>query len=526
MARTVRVLPLLALLLAPLPAAAWKCPARGGREWREARSEHFRLVTDASSGKAKDLLGELETLHLAVRSALFRSPPPLPGVLQVIAFKDVEDFRTFASPGAVAYYTEVDGDPTVVMTASLGPYARNIIAHELTHHLLGRVFARQPLWFAEGVASFLETIGGQGEFTEDDFASRNFLAPGTFIVGTVPRHRLSWLQPWTGGLHEVLVAKGLLPGVRDYSLAWSLTYFLVQTHPREFGDLQGRLARGQDPGAAWLEVFPQWNPSVPEHMQALDDAVGKYLASGRFASRRLEVPKQEPQVAERVLASPEVHTVRLALSRRGLSPEQATASFAAERDEALAEDPGHVLALRSLATATPADGPALAAKATGKHPEDPRAWRLAGDHAAEPGARESAYRKAVELAPDDDGALNQLAWFLVTSEREGEALPIARKAAALGPGDSAILDTYAAALQALGMCGEALQVQRRAVDVLPERLGAEGRKAYLARLDALEGTCGSKRAASAGQTAPPPASPPAPAATAAPAAGGPAPASP
>jgi tetratricopeptide (TPR) repeat protein len=509
---------LLTLAVLTLPHAAhaggWKCPARGGREWREVRSEHFRLVTDASSGKAKELVVELESLHLAVRSSLFRTPPPLPGVVQVVAFKDDDDFSVFAPEDADAYYLQVDGDPTVVMTTTFGPYTRIIVAHELTHHLLGRVFARQPRWFAEGLASYLETIGGAGEFTEEDFAKRSFLAPGTYVVGAVPKHRYARVHPWTGGLGEVLAAKGQLADTRAYGLAWSLVFYLIQTRPKEFGDLQGRFARGQDPDAAWLEVFPQWNPGIPDHMAALDDEVGSFLARGRIGTRQLQITKPEPRLDERPLSPGGVHAVRLALPRLGLAEAKALETFRAERDEALSEDPGHVFALRSLAGEKGADGPALAVKATTAHPESGRAWRFAGAVARKPEEREAAYRKAVELEPDDEVALNDLAWHLVQTEREGEALPLARKACSLAPWSSAALDTLAAALQGLGQCPDALQTQRRAVDLLPERLNAEGRKPYLERLSALEASCGPRKAtatAPAGSATPVPAATPDPA---------------
>ena len=132
-------------------------------------------------------------------------------------------------------------------------------------------------------------------------------------------------------------------------------------------------------------------------------------------------------------------------------------------------------------------------KALEAHPGNERAWLLAASFAASAEDAEKALRRAVELAPDDDRSLNELAWFLVEAEREGEALPHARKAVFLAPWNPSILDTYAAALQGLGQCREALALEQRAVDVLSERASDEDRKPFLDRLAALQAACGPKK---------------------------------
>ncbi|MFT3914572.1 MAG: DUF1570 domain-containing protein [Anaeromyxobacteraceae bacterium] len=474
----------LAVLLAtsvPARAAAgdWKCSAKGGREWRELSTEHFRVATDLSSGAAKDLAVELETMHAAVRGALFRTPPPMPGLVRVVAFRSEEDYRAFAPDEVDAYFAISDGRPTVVMHGEFAEYTRIVVAHELGHQLLARVFPRQPRWFSEGLACYLETVGLNGP-------------DATPTVGGVPPHRHRTVYPYHGGIGEVLRARDGLADHRQYGLAWALVHYLIQARGAEFGQFQARLGKGEDPAAAWLAVFPKWDPASEAGMEDLDREVGHHVAGGRFAYRTVTLQKDHA-VSERPLPPAEVHALRARLPAIGAARSEGRA--AAEFKEALAEDPVQLEGLRFLAEARGADGKALARKAVEAHPGSERAWLLAARFADDAAATEKALRRAVELAPDDVESLVELAWFLVRAEREGEALPHARKAAFLAPWSAPVLDTYAGALQGLGQCPEALATERRAVDVLSEHASMEERMPYYERLSALVTSCGPKPAA-------------------------------
>ena len=483
-----------ALLLALVPAIAaasddFECEARGGRPWREISSEHFRVYTDLRSGAAKELAEELETMHHAVQYSYFTPAPRMPGLVRVIAFDDDDEFEKFAPKGAAAYYSPgpIDG-PIVVMRSHFAEETRHVVAHELTHHMMAGILARQPSWFAEGFACYMETVGESG--------------PGTPpTVGSMPKHRYRAVYPYLGGVANVLRARGLLSSdaetsSKQYGTAWALVHFLINTRQKEFVDLMGRFQRGQDPGAAWLEVFPQWNPGDARAIADLDEQLGKYLAHGRFGSSTIQLEKDHA-VTERPMSASQVHDLRLSIQRRVESAADLQKLVSAEVAEALAEDPANVGALRVRAASGKAEAPALAELAVKGHPEDYRAWLFHGNVSRDPAVREADFRKAVELAPDSERALNELAWLLVTTEREGEALPLAKKAALLAPWSAPTLDTLSAALEGLGRCADALFIQRRAVDVLPERAGADTRKRYNDRVDALAAKCGSAAAAPA-----------------------------
>lgn len=470
--------PLVLWLLAPGPAraGAFECPDAGGPAWREVRTAHFVVRTDLSSGKAKDLAEELERVHEAVRYGLFRTPPDT-GVIQVVALADEEEYKLFAPQGASAFYTQANlSGPTIVLHGGGADLMRIIVAHEITHHVTARAFLRRPLWFNEGLACVMESVA----------------TVGTPTLGGVPRHRLREVYPYFGEVARVLRAREYLETSRDYAVAWALVHYLMNKRPREFGQLQQRLAQGQEPAAAWREVFPQWDPASDEAMAALDKEIGAHVSRGNFAYRDIELPPAAPP-SERSMTAAQAHDVRLSLPWRNRGDKVEAARLQAEVEEALRHDPGSVPALALLGEHKPADRVALAERATAAHPEDSRAWLLLGG-ALPPEAkerREAALRKAVQVDPSSALALNDLAWHLLATGRADEALPLARKAVQLSPGSAPILDTVAGVAEARGDCAVALQIERRAIDLLPEGLSEKGRAPYRERLSRLEKACGS-----------------------------------
>jgi tetratricopeptide (TPR) repeat protein len=479
-----RVRPLLALVLlagaSPSMAGGFTCPDRGGPAWREVRTTHVVLLTDLSSGDAQALAREVERVYVAVRGALFKSPPPTTGTVRAVALRNPTEFDLFAPKEVAAFFRSQTGaGPTIVLPGQFLEAQRYILAHELTHQVAAGLFARQPWWFAEGLASFMETVGASG--------------PGsTPTIGGVPLQRYRSAMPYHGGLGPVVEGKAPREA-RQYGLAWALVHYLVHRMPAELGQIQARLARGQDPAVAWREVFPQWDPATPAGAKALDEEVGRYIGTMKKVTvRGLALPPEEP-VTERPLSAADAHAIRLSLLpwfNRGEKLERGVVR--AEVDEALTHDPGQVQALAVLAGLEPARALEYAERAVAAHPEDARAWlRLAGrlpETAAE--RRLEALQKAVALDPSNAEALNSDAWTLLGAGRSGEALPLARAAVTREPWNPAYLDTLSGVLQDLGQCPAALGLERRAVDLLSETPSQEARKPFFDRIAELEKQCG------------------------------------
>jgi len=79
-------------------------------------------------------------------------------------------------------------------------------------------------------------------------------------------------------------------------------------------------------------------------------------------------------------------------------------------------------------------------------------------------AAESAYRKVLQLRPDDPASLNNLASVMVAKKAPG-ALALAEKANKLAPDVPAFLDTWASALAFEGQMDKAVEQQRKAADL-------------------------------------------------------------
>lgn len=482
----------LAVALASLSGCAgvekFRCPEQGGPAWRELRTEHVVLQTDLPSSKAKELAGELERMFVVVRSGLFRNPPPAPGLLRTVAFASEREFKRFAPANAGAYYrrSELSG-PVVVMPGTLGDAQRIVIAHELTHHLTAQIFARQPPWFSEGLASFMESMGTRGSPT----------------LGGAPEHR-SWLASAHHGRRiraaDVLTASSFEGDAvhAAYAESWALVHFLVNREPERFRELQVRFTRGQDPGAAWREVFPEWDPAVEDGARALDEALDQYLNHrGRYTSRPVRLPPAS-RVTDRPMTGAEVHAARFSLLWLAPRIRVEDTELRAEVEHALAHDPGHVEALALLAGAAPnEEALRLMELATAAHPEDARAWLTLA--AVIPAGQEERRLEALRRAVAADGAsaqaANALAWMLLATGRSGEGLPHARRAMAMEPWNAVVIVTLSVVLEDLGQCPEALALQRRAVDVLSDDADATLRAALAERSARLEAACGRATAA-------------------------------
>ncbi|WP_041453690.1 DUF1570 domain-containing protein [Anaeromyxobacter dehalogenans] len=492
--------PVLAIGVAALSGCAgvgqFRCPEQGGPDWHELRTEHVVLQTDLPSWKAKELAGELERTFVVVRTGLFRNPPPAPGLLRVVAFASESEFERFAPMGAGAYYHRPPFfAPVVVMPGTLGDAQRTVIAHELTHHLTAQLFARQPPWFREGLASFMESMGTEG-------------SPS---LGGAPEH-WSWVASAYHGRSiraaDVLTASAFGDGsgmAVAYAESWALVHFLVNREPERFGALQVRFARGQDPAAAWREVFPEWDPTAADGARALDEALDRYLNHhGTYASRPVRLPPA-PRVTDRPMTAAEAHAARLSLLWFEPRVRYDAPWLRAEVEHALTHDPGHVDALAlHAAAAGPEEALRLMERATAAHPEDARAWLVLAA-LLPPGQEErrlEALQRAVAADDASAAALRVSAQFLLGAGRSGEALPLARRAVAMEPWNIGALVTLSSVLEDLGQCPEALALQRRAVDVFPDGGDAAAWASLVQRRTRLESACGQSPRAPAPATAP------------------------
>jgi hypothetical protein len=474
----------------------------GGAAWRRLQTEHVDLITDLPEADALTAATGLERTREALLRAAWSklSSTRQTARLRVVALASGLDFERYFGRDLDGFHTGLNGD-TIVLWGTPKHWERrervtdvsttSTFRHELVHHLAAGIYGRQPRWFAEGLAQFLETISIRDDGTKAALGLPNFAASrryrATRALGV--NDALAWGRPLAGE-NEVEVS-GL------YGLSWMMIAWMFNTQRDAFDAYQAALARGEDPARAWAASFGSWK------LEDMDKALYQYALHGDVTVYNVDLAPADVKPTVAPLGAADVHALRaqLALLAAGMKKGRDRAfDEEAEREiaEALALEPGHVAALRlsheSRHPLSDAETLARVREQTRRRPDDGEAWLFLGSRlrrAADAAEREDALRKAVTLLPSQATADNALAWFLVQSGRGEEALPLATRASLRAPWNPAILDTYAASLFAVGRCPDALLVQARAVENLPEPTkGSAPARPYLDALHRYRQACG------------------------------------
>jgi len=452
----------LAVLSHALAAGAFRCSARGGDPWREYRSAHFVVLSDVPGRRAGELVRALERTHALIVQALVGEQAEIPGRVRALVVEDPALFRSLAGSRELrGYYlvSEPLGEPTVVLPSSTLDDGAETVAHELAHRISRFLYPRQPTWFAEGLAEFVETVALPSEPGHPGhWAGLSTEESQRGLRGSAPvpaRELLAWRHSRDD------------PGGRRHFYSWVLYHWLWNARSRQFTSYQGMLARAEDPALAWRTAFPEYDPAGPGALSALDRELGHYLRTGRFLAYEVKLPPGEAPFTEAPVAPADVHLalVAAALPGQGLAAE---ADARAEVGEALREDPLEPEALFREAGWERRSAAADLVRAAAARPRDWRAALLAG-RALEgaPGA-EAQLRSAVLLNPDSAYAADALARVLAKGGRRVEALHFANRAVDLAPWCAACVHTLAVVAADLGRCREALLLERRAADLAGE----------------------------------------------------------
>jgi hypothetical protein len=469
-------------------------PKADASRWRRVQTEHFVVSSDLRDPDFSDAVLAIERSYVALQRAgwkdmAIRSTERTP----VVVLADGLEWEHYTGKYVAAFFTN-EGRPTVFLQGRPETWewkqrradaTSSPLRHELAHRLAASVYGRQPRWFAEGLAQFLETIVVSEDGKTVTLGRINPVAIEEF------KHRS------TIGVADVLAWKGANDDSSWalYGVSWMLFHWLYNTHGDAFAAFQVALAKGGDPDKAWKTSFPDLTPT------AIDDALVEYSRHGEFHEVVVDLPPVAVATRTLPITEADVHAIHAQLARAGGRKvgdraEALGAESAQEIEKALALEPGNALAWRlDQRKRSPAERLAMLKKQVEVRPDDGEAWLLLGDalyldDTGDLDAAEAAYRKALRLLPGDDDAYNELAWLLASHGRAEEAQALAAKAAILAPWNPLVLDTYATVLFELHRCADALRIEQRAVDMLGE-FGASGTKADALRrtLAKFQGAC-------------------------------------
>ena len=213
-----------AATLAVAAALAAFQPVHAGiedHEWCRTETEHFDLVTDLDLRRTAELFYSLDRFRVAASALLPGLPPDHPAPLKILVFKNARDF------GLTFRFPNIAGSMRPTLNPSLlafgpdrdGRYLHAIAFHEYTHYLLrSRATVNLPVWYEEGLASYLATLDmdpdnvvtvGRGPSALLRFVVKQPELPLAEVVAE--RFRLDWRR------HDLS---------NVYTIAWGIVRFL------------------------------------------------------------------------------------------------------------------------------------------------------------------------------------------------------------------------------------------------------------------------------------------------------------
>ncbi|MYD98211.1 MAG: hypothetical protein F4X98_12630 [Gammaproteobacteria bacterium] len=335
------------------------------RDWCLTSTAHFDLVSDLPQDEALALLGSLDRFRSAASALLPGSIATDLPPLKLLVFARSRDFGTTFNSTVLAGFARSSLSQSLLASGPdrEGRHLHRNVFHEYTHYLLrSRAALNLPIWYEEGLASYLSTLSVDGT--------------GMVVVGRVPYRyvRGAILSPGVS-IMDVVGERFVLEADHHevsnvYGVAWALVRFLHHAKAPDgtrYADRLGAMLSAIDEGMSSVEAM--------RSIMGIDPA-GLLLRLRKYYEKdELPVYRFRTETVD-----------RLAFARRcldGTEARYALAEAAAFRNRKFAldlytqivdSDPGHVGALVGLSKLVDA-GLALefAERAHDSDPDDPAA---------------------------------------------------------------------------------------------------------------------------------------------------------
>ncbi len=284
--------------------------ARAGfpTDWIEVRSPNFRVITDTSEKRGREVAGALERIRLVFRKALVNlaQDPRLP--IMAFAVRNEEGLRELLpeywereGPKPAGVFLAGPDEYYIVLRVDARPEFRyQLVYHEYLHLLLELNVPRVPVWLNEGLAEFWDQTVVRG--SQVKMGTRN------------PRHidllRRQSMMP----LRELLSMKqnpyashpdraGLF-----YAQVWALTHLLMLgaqgESAKSLGQYLGMVEEGSDPLEAFVALFGD--------LDAMDKKLEHYVRETRLPALQMEAPEKVDDDSFDVTVLSECHRRRTA----------------------------------------------------------------------------------------------------------------------------------------------------------------------------------------------------------------------
>jgi hypothetical protein len=166
------------------------------------------------------------------------------------------------------------------------------LRHEMVHDLAAKVYEKQPRWFAEGIAQFLEAVYYSDDGKSVVLGGVNASAYADYRA--VRRITVRDTLAWSAGVASLAQSDA----VGLYGTSWFLFHWFYNTQPDAFGKYQDELGRSS-PAVAFQRAFPKFDADNA------DRELYEYMRHGQF--RDLLLPLVQPQWSEKAFASHELN---------------------------------------------------------------------------------------------------------------------------------------------------------------------------------------------------------------------------
>lgn len=254
--------------------------------WKRLQTADYELLTDLAEGQAQRAAQLLSQSMLGLGAMFGHAKPRFDHRLVVIALTDGLEFERrfgkllwgFTAPGPRETTVCLYGAPDRWFSrgANFVNATDSVLQHELAHAVLSGYFARQPTWFAEGMAQYLETfrwLDGETVLVGEPSAKawRHYAAARSLTMKDV----LGWSDYRQRETEKL----------GRYGLAWAFVHYAINREPQRFSSLLAELADGHD------DAFERTFGAPTEE---LDREIYAYLKQGQYSQLRLHVPPATP----------------------------------------------------------------------------------------------------------------------------------------------------------------------------------------------------------------------------------------
>ncbi len=299
-----------ALLAALLLAAGAVCAAPlDEREWRDVRSDNFRIKGVLGEQRTIELLRHLEIMRATLGDVQEESTWESDMPTVIVALDDHDDYVSVGAPeNSAGFFFSDLRENAILIEDTAESSGIQVVLHEYAHYLSkqsGRI--RYPRWYEEGRAEYLS----HSRLGRD--AYEYALAPSQHVASL---NFASWLPLKTILRVSDTSVLDDVEGSLFYAQSWLLVHYLHalpdadQAMPGRMRDYAGLVSAGKEPVEAFETVF---GLVVDE----LENALLRYYLNRDFSSRSVPantaLPGFSTQVRDMSRSEAQLVLARMAL---------------------------------------------------------------------------------------------------------------------------------------------------------------------------------------------------------------------